>query len=203
MSTRENILTKSLELFNRYGLPNVSQRKITEALSISPGNLTYHFRKKEEIQEALYFQLVEKVDIAQKELKQNDVSLQTLTSFIDALFELFFDYRFIFLDIVYLMKTNQKIAAHYAQLLKIRRKQFLDIIDQLISSGIIRKELLPNEYPNLYTRIQILTDFYFSAVEVSEGGVKKEDIQKYRMNILYSIYPYLTKKGISQFPLKS
>lgn len=52
-SLREKILKTARELFNRHGYNEVSMRDISEELQISVGNLTYHFRKKEDLVEAV------------------------------------------------------------------------------------------------------------------------------------------------------
>ncbi|MGN1388437.1 MAG: TetR/AcrR family transcriptional regulator [Bulleidia sp.] len=54
MSDRyQEILNTALDLFNRHGYENVTMRMISNALGISPGNLTYYFPKKIDILTAL------------------------------------------------------------------------------------------------------------------------------------------------------
>ena len=61
-ATKQKILMKSLELFNTSGISKTSLRTISDEVGISVGNLQYHFKKREDIIEALYFQLVAKMN---------------------------------------------------------------------------------------------------------------------------------------------
>ncbi len=49
MNTRERILHKAMELFNQSGMYNTGVREIARSLEISPGNLSYHFARKEDL----------------------------------------------------------------------------------------------------------------------------------------------------------
>lgn len=50
---KSEILSTARELFNERGYNAVSMRDIAEALGISVGNLTYHYKRKEELMEAV------------------------------------------------------------------------------------------------------------------------------------------------------
>ena len=52
--TAERILEVTLELFNRFGEPNVSTTLISAELGISPGNLYYHYPAKDELINSLF-----------------------------------------------------------------------------------------------------------------------------------------------------
>ncbi|MBP3819032.1 MAG: TetR/AcrR family transcriptional regulator, partial [Butyrivibrio sp.] len=51
--TRSKILSTAQRLFNENGYRKVSLRMISDAMGISIGNLTYHFKKRDEILKAL------------------------------------------------------------------------------------------------------------------------------------------------------
>ena len=52
--TAERILEVTLELFNRFGEPNVSTTLISAELSISPGNLYYHYPAKDALINSMF-----------------------------------------------------------------------------------------------------------------------------------------------------
>ena len=45
--TAQRILETALEMFNRFGEPNVSTTALSAELGISPGNLYYHYPAKD------------------------------------------------------------------------------------------------------------------------------------------------------------
>ena len=52
--TKEKILVVALDLFNRHGTRAITTNHIAEACDMSPGNLYYHFKNKEQIIFALF-----------------------------------------------------------------------------------------------------------------------------------------------------
>lgn len=199
MDTKEKILQKSLQLFNEFGISKVSQRKIAKCLSISPGNLTYHFKKKEDIEETLYFQLTTNISADFKRIDTEEINLSFILTLMNQVFTYIHTYRFVFLDIVYLIRSNPKISDDYKRLIKNRKKRFLQIYNSLLDAEILQNEKLPNEYEYLYKRLEILFDFYLSSVEISQKGITHHHIKKHSEIFLYSIFPYLTDKGQNEF----
>src|SRR6266536_2569583 len=53
MKTRDRILETALRLFNEEGAAKVPTNRIATELEMSPGNLYYHFRQKEQLVDRL------------------------------------------------------------------------------------------------------------------------------------------------------
>ena len=56
MKTRDRIIQASLEMFNEQGERNVTTNHIASKLGISPGNLYYHFKNKQQIIYDIYLE---------------------------------------------------------------------------------------------------------------------------------------------------
>jgi len=189
-NTKEVILKTALELFNKEGLAKVTLRTIANKMGISQGNLNYHFKKREDIIDALYFQLVHGIDEKMSKYEDSSIGLQSLC---------FYEYRFFMLDFVQIMRENGKIKKHYLQLTKLREGQFMMLFNFLIKNNVLRKEVLPNEYLFLYKRFQILGDFWISSAAVNESRLNKKIITEYSKILNQGIFPYLTDKGKKEY----
>ena len=93
MSTKGKILEKSIELFNHQGVHNVGVRDIARALEISPGNLSYHFPKKEDVILALMEKMSEGNTICFEAYAQKEASLQSFIALYEELFTNQYAYR--------------------------------------------------------------------------------------------------------------
>jgi AcrR family transcriptional regulator len=128
--TAERILEVTLELFNRFGEPNVSTTLISAELNISPGNLYYHYPAKDELINALYM----RYEQALKELLQaadNVHNVEDAWLFFHMLFELIWSYRFLYRDLNDLLSKNRRLETHFQQVLKDKRASVQRVVQQL------------------------------------------------------------------------
>lgn len=193
--TKERILDTSLALFNSDGLSRVTLRTIANKMGISQGNLSYHYKKRDEIIEALYFQLVRNIDENIDNQKEQESPFHILVNVSETILFNFFEYRFFLLDFVQIMREHEVIRKHYLQLSIQREQQFESLFGLLVSSGMMREEILPNEYAYLYKRFQILGDFWISNAEVMLPKITKKTVLQYSEILSQAVFPYLTEKG--------
>lgn len=135
--TRNRILVASLLLFNEQGEPGTTTNEIADEVDISPGNLHYHFRKKEHVVTAL---LDEFQADAKRVLQPPEIDLVTIDDFwvfLHLLLECTAAYRFLFRDLESLSERYprvQRVLGHFAKGLA---AIFQIYLRQLASSGLL------------------------------------------------------------------
>lgn len=115
--TAERILEVTLDLFNRFGEPNVSTTLISAELSISPGNLYYHYPAKEELINSLFDRYETALDpllAASEDVRD----VEDAWFFLHSLFELIWQYRFLYRDLNDLLSNNRRLETHFQKVLK-------------------------------------------------------------------------------------
>lgn len=200
-NTSEKILVAALALFNSQGLAKVTLRSIAKEMNISQGNLNYHFKKRDDIIEALYDRLVSDMDESMAKIKHANADLNLIFDISNSIMNNSHKYRFFFIDFAQIMRDNMIIKKNFNALVKVRESQSVGLFGMMIENGVLRPERLTNEYYNLYKRIQIFSDFWMTSAEIERTQLEKKLIGEYLEIIMQSIYPYLTEKGIAQYNL--
>ena len=135
--TAERILEVTLDLFNRFGEPNVSTTLISAELSISPGNLYYHYPAKDELINALF----NRYENALGEILQAADGVENVEDawlFFHMLFELIWSYRFLYRDLNDLLSKNRRLETHFQFVLKNKAKAMHALLDGLARNGAVR-----------------------------------------------------------------
>ena len=135
--TAERILEVTLELFNRFGEPNVSTTLISAELGISPGNLYYHYPAKDELINALF----DRYEKALNELLRAADGVRNVEDawlFFHMMFELIWDHRFLYRDLNDLLSNNRRLETHFQFVLKNKAKAVQSVLDGLGRSNAMR-----------------------------------------------------------------
>lgn len=193
--TKERILNISLALFNQEGLANVTLRKIAKYLGMSQGNLNYHYRKRVDLIEALYFRYATAVDEKISEvIYRENLNWEYLKVYIAELIGIFYDFRFLFMDFSYVMRDYPGIRDHYMAILKKREDEFPSLFKILAGMDVMRPEAYPGQFLQLYKRIQVLNDFFLSHAEIRNELDRRKVAENYVEMISTEIFPYLTER---------
>ncbi len=135
--TAERILEVTLDLFNRFGEPNVSTTLISAEMGISPGNLYYHYPAKDELINSLF---------AAFERSLNDLlqaadgvrNVEDAWLFFHMLFELIWQYRFLYRDLNDLLSKNRRLETHFQFVLKNKSRAVAQVLDGLARGNTMR-----------------------------------------------------------------
>ncbi|HMN93403.1 MAG TPA: TetR/AcrR family transcriptional regulator [Hydrogenophaga sp.] len=134
--TAERILEVSLELFNRFGEPNVSTTLISAELGISPGNLYYHYPAKEELINALFQRFERALDqiLGAADGVRN---VEDAWFFFHSLFETTWSYRFLYRDLNDLLSKNRLLEKQFQEVLQRKTRAVRFLLAGMSRSGAV------------------------------------------------------------------
>lgn len=174
MKTRDRIIETAIELFNEQGTKAVTTNHIAAAVGISPGNLYYHFRNKEDIIRAIFEQMdaygLEQYRLITDECRPG--TLEAMERTFVMIQEYNWRYRFFKRELTALIMADPVLRerfhqTHHALLALVRQS-----VDSSIELGVIRT--LPERERALLTEeIWLIALFWLNYLEV--GGEEVND----------------------------
>ena len=192
--TAERILEVTLDLFNRFGEPNVSTTLISAELNISPGNLYYHYPAKDELVNSLF----DRYEQALTQLLNaaDDVrNVEDAWFFLHTLFELIWQYRFLYRDLNDLLSRNRRLETHFQWVLRNKTRAVRAILDGMGRSGAIRIDSREAE-PTATSMVVVLTYWLsFEYVRDPRRALEAQSAQAALLrgahHVLHLLVPYL------------
>jgi AcrR family transcriptional regulator len=157
--TAERILEVTLELFNRFGEPNVSTTLISAELNISPGNLYYHYPAKDELINSLF----DRYERSLNELlhaADNVRNVEDAWLFFHMLFELIWQYRFLYRDLNDLLSKNRRLETHFQFVLKNKSRAVQSVLDGLSRGSAMRIDM--REAETVSTAMVVVLTYWLS-----------------------------------------
>ena len=188
----ERIIQASIALFNQYGDPYVSTNHIGDYLSISPGNIYYYFRNKEEIIADIFKRcendLMKLVDEASPEVQW---SVHVALNYLNQIFQVIWHYRFLFTDISYLINKNERIKAlqlNYAGKIKPILHHY---IDSCMRSGFIQCSKVEQNF--IQDNLWLVVRYWYGYDKMIRGELQEDSCLRGSLQALSLVKPYLKK----------
>jgi len=136
--TRERILQTSLALFNANGETNVTTGHIADELNISPGNLYYHFRNKDEIIHHLFADFEKAIDVAPGEIGDAANAMEDMWLYLHLMFECIWEYRFLYRNLDDLVMRDTRLRSHFNIIIGHKREAFMALCEALVNAKAMR-----------------------------------------------------------------
>ncbi len=180
--------------FNQHGYSNVSMQKLAETMGLSPGNLTYHFRKKEDLMIALYDLFREEMSLVIPPPDQNTPDSFKLDYQIKSFYKLQQRFLFFYLDLLEIERAYPVIAEQHYVHIQNQIKSLETGLNYNISRGII-EDKDSGTIQHLAQQIWITAVFWPRQARVR--GLE-DSLDDMRQTIWRQILPYLTVKGAKE-----
>lgn len=195
MTTREKILKEAINQFNEKGINQVGVREIARALNISPGNMSYHFPKKED----LLFALLQNYSFTNRTYRQQyldgDITIQNLLGLFRKMFENQYQHRGIFSELVQVGRLiSEGTAYNYSEGQQERVNDFDRIISVLQKSGQLVDGERNRQY--LLSFLTLFGRFWISEALLFKPNAKKSEvIEHYIDQLRHQLTLYATESG--------
>ena len=187
--TRQRILDASLVMFNAQGEPNVTTNHIADELEISPGNLYYHFRNKDDIIEQLFVRYEERMDAALTPPTDRLPGLEDIWLQLHLVFECIWDYRFLYRDLVDILTRNRRLRLRFARILKRADEQAHQVMRGLVKAGVMRASA--DELDAAATNVLVIATFWMNYAAARGDKDERASIRDGIVQVMMLIAPFL------------
>jgi AcrR family transcriptional regulator len=187
--TRQRILDTALLMFNRQGEPNVTTNHIADELEISPGNLYYHFRNKDDIIEQLFQRYEERMDAALASPEERLRDLEDIWLQLHLVFECIWEYRFLYRDVVDILSRNRRLRLRFARILRRAADNATTGMKGLVQAGVMRASAA--EVEATATNILVVATFWLNYASVRGDRDEHEAIRQGIVQVMMLLSPLL------------
>ena len=176
-------------MFNTQGEPHVTTNHIADELEISPGNLYYHFRNKDDIIEQLFARYEERLDAALATPGDRLPGLEDIWLQLHLIFECIWDYRFLYRDLVEILSRNRRIRLRFARILKRADESALTVMRGMGQAGVMRATA--DELAATATNILVIATFWLNYAAARGDKDEQIAIRRGIVQVMMLVAPFL------------
>jgi AcrR family transcriptional regulator len=197
--TRERILAVSLRLFNDRGEAHVTTGMIADELDISPGNLYYHFRNKDQIVERLFERYEERISIEPPQPSAGAGAIEDLWLYLHLMFEAIWDYRFLYRNLEDIVGRNRRLRERFRRIVDAKLAAVEGLCRGLARGGLM--EATPGEVRALSVNVLVVATYWlnFQSVRGDRDAGDSRDPGNGAYQVMSLVAPYLAGEARAHF----
>jgi AcrR family transcriptional regulator len=200
MKTRDKIIQASIVLFNEQGERNVTTNHIAADLGISPGNLYYHFRNKEDIILSIYEEYARNLLIeTMPEVSPNIKPLDAIILYMDVVFQAMMKFRFFYSNLPVLLAKNPLLHDKYVEVQGFITQRVSELLLSLRNAKMM--SFLDEDLPDIVSILRLVNTFWLSFYQTQNNDNEINDAVFYQgvLKILVIIQPYISDDAKDEF----
>lgn len=188
--TRARVLAESLTLFNEHGEPNVTTGMIAASLGISPGNLYYHFRNKEQIVEELFARFEERIEVEPNPQASGAEAIEDLWLYLHLMLEGIWEYRFLYRNLDDLLARNRRLRERFNRIADRKLATVVALCEGLVRARLMRAR--QDEIRALAANVLVVSTYWLNYRSLRAGrSSEAADIGQGAFQVMALVAPYL------------
>ncbi len=133
--TKTKVLQTALGLFNNEGESQISAVDIASVMEISPGNLYYHYKGKDQIIQALFDDFEEEIRMVLAAPMEKTLSLSDNWVYLYIIFEEIYDFRFFYRNMSELLTRIPDLRPRFSRILALKEQTAFSLLSSLDEGG--------------------------------------------------------------------
>lgn len=203
MKTKERILLGALDLFNLDAATEVTTNDLARGLNMSPGNLYFHYKNKEQIIRELFKRLAQETAQIWKPQTKNAKNKEKMqmVEFIDSNLQLYWKYRFFHRELYTLRKVDPELSKLWRAHLKKMSRWMIVLHKHWVRSGVMTPIQSKYEMEFLGELLFVASNSFMQFFETVDRSPNQRTIDKARRHIMRMLMPYLSVETQNTFAI--
>ncbi|MEZ5039527.1 MAG: TetR/AcrR family transcriptional regulator [Saprospiraceae bacterium] len=168
-------------MFNEKGYAHVGMRELARELDISPGNLTYYFKKKEDVLSALLDQFASLNSQTIESYLQQEPTNANFLRLMRNIFENQFMYRGVYVGNQFFPVVVEKKIFDYKSVVNKRKAVYREILTSLGNAGHLKVD--DKDISFLLSFITLFGRFWITEATLFDKSPNKDEVVEYYLSL--------------------
>ena len=197
MKTRDRILVTSLALFNEEGEAHTTTIDIANELDISPGNLYYHFKGKDQIIDELFQQYELALSgTLTAPIEQPLAAVEDNWYYLYVVMEEMYQYRFLYHNLDDILQRYPQVNKGFKRLIQLKRAALYAICRSLLQQSVIDAQ--DQQLVGLVDNMTLVLTFWLNYDQLLNSNRPPQMIiHQGVLQLLTMVAPYLGDEQLS------